>query len=96
MPQRRVRRCVDLIARDLRAERASTPGGRLAKGMLLRSLAAWRRAMAIDTRALRAYYHRRLRRGARLTRNATRAFNRADALERQAREVLRGVGVELG
>ena len=92
---RRVRRTVGLVADGVRAEQPSTPPGVHAKGFLLKSLAAWRQAMAIDGDALRAFYDRHFVRGNRLTRKSNAAFDRSDRFEARARALLRQAGVAL-
>jgi hypothetical protein len=92
---RRVSRTLGRIAADVRLEAPSSTGGEQAKGLLLDSLAAWRRAMALDGRSLRMFHHGRLARGNAAGIRSNAALARSDRLEARAVRALRAAGVKL-
>jgi hypothetical protein len=92
---RRISRTLGRIAADVRLEQSSSPAGERAKGLLLDSLAAWRRGMAYDRRSLRALRSGRLARSAAAGIRSHRALARADRLEARAVDALRSAGVKL-
>ena len=92
---RRISRTLTAIATDVRGEQSSSSDGEQAKALLLDSLAAWRRAMTLDRRSLRAFHRGHLGRGSAAGLRSSRALARADRLEARAVDVLRAAGVEL-
>jgi hypothetical protein len=86
---------LERIADDVALETPSTADGQYAKELLLDSLAAWRHAMALDARSLRALRRGRLARGNAVGLRSSQELLRADRFERRAVRALRLAGVEL-
>ena len=91
-----VRRILGKIAGKVRKESASSENGRNAKTLILKSLAAWRRALALNQKALRSVLRGNRRRAQRIFERVEEAFNRSEGYARQATDLLTEEGVETG